>query len=69
MKHTVYAVLGAALSMLVTTGALVLATAAPAPSEQRVAEAELVDELDTRVAAQLIAVKTRLAIATSTPSP
>lgn len=73
MKHTIYAVLAAALSMLATSGALVLATAAPttAPvtAAQSIAEAELTAHLDALVASQLEVVKARLGVAHTAPNP
>lgn len=71
MKHTVYAVIAAALSMLATSGALVVATAAPtrptASVQQQQAEQALAAEIDVAVARQLAAVKARLQLPTATP--
>ena len=61
MKHTLYAVVAATLAMFATSGIVALATAAPEPEpELQAVEAELVEHLDSLIAAQLAKVKQRV---------
>jgi hypothetical protein len=57
MKQTIYAIVAACCGMLATSGIVAWATAAPVKS---VAE-DVSAHLDTRIGAQLAAIKTRIA--------
>jgi hypothetical protein len=67
MKHLAAAVFAACIAMLVTSGLVAFATAAPEPAPApievesvREVETALLAQLDTRIEAQLAQVRTRL---------
>ncbi len=61
MKHLIYAVIAATSAMLVTSGIVALATAAPErPHQVSHVDPELTAHLDTLIAQQLTLVKERL---------
>jgi len=62
MKNIVYAIVATCVAMLATSGVVVYATAATAPTN-RVGEEmsqELASELDTSITQQLLAVRARM---------
>ena len=71
MKYTLYATMAAGISLLLSSGALVLATAAPQPTRPpddpgRV-EAALMAHIDRNIAAQLAHIKKALSTSPRPP--
>jgi hypothetical protein len=62
MKNLIYAVVATCVAMLATSGIVIYATAATAPSNTSGAEASqlVTAEVDTAIAQQLLAVRARL---------